>query len=188
MSIAWQEKVTEKRRRLLSLIPHHWILSDDIKPTDAQRCIISFIENSHTLTDDELTITTLPVTELIERIASGQYTAVEVCQAYCHRAAIAQQLVNCLTEINFEDAKKQAEKLDFYYRQHRRTIGPLHGLPVSLKDQFRVKGLESSIGYVSRLEKYDEEESTMTECLRDAGNFLRLEAVQFPGEKVKQPK
>lgn len=27
-------------------------------------------------------------------------------------------------------------------------MGPLHGLPVSLKDQFHVKGVETTMGYV----------------------------------------
>jgi hypothetical protein len=38
--------------------------------------------------------------------------------------------------------------LDEYYVKHGKPIGPLHGLPVSLKDQFHVKGVETTMGYV----------------------------------------
>lgn len=43
--------------------------------------------------------------------------------------------VNCLHEIFFDDAISEAQKLDDYFAEHRKPIGPLHGLPVSLKDQ-----------------------------------------------------
>lgn len=33
----------------------------------------------------------------------------------------------------------QAKELDAYYERNGKTVGPLHGLPISLKDQFRVK-------------------------------------------------
>jgi len=29
-------------------------------------------------------------------------------------------------------------------------IGPLHGVPMSLKDQFDIEGLDSTLGYVGR--------------------------------------
>jgi hypothetical protein len=33
----------------------------------------------------------------------------------------------------------QAKELDAYYDTHKKPVGPLHGLPISLKDQLRVK-------------------------------------------------
>jgi len=55
--------------------------------------------------------------------------------------------VNCLHEV-FEAAIQDAKKLDDYFAEHKKPIGPLHGLPVSLKDQFHVKGVETTMGYV----------------------------------------
>lgn len=45
-------------------------------------------------------------------------------------------------------AIEDAKKLDAYYAEHGSPIGPLHGLPVSLKDQFHVRGVETHMGYV----------------------------------------
>lgn len=56
--------------------------------------------------------------------------------------------VNCLHEIFFEAAIEHAKVLDIYYAENKKPIGPLHGLPVSLKDQFHVKGVETTMGYV----------------------------------------
>ena len=41
-----------------------------------------------------------------------------------------------------------AKELDEYFAEHKRTKGPLHGIPVSLKDQFHVKNVETTMGYV----------------------------------------
>jgi amidase len=38
--------------------------------------------------------------------------------------------------------------LDAYLAEHKTTIGPLHGLPVSLKDQFHIKDVETHMGYI----------------------------------------
>ena len=37
--------------------------------------------------------------------------------------------------------------------EKKKPIGPLHGLPVSVKDSFCIEGLQSTVGYVSFLEK-----------------------------------
>lgn len=53
---------------------------------------------------------------------------------------------NCLTEIFIERALQRAREVDDYFKTHGTVIGPLHGLPISLKDQFCLKGLETIMG------------------------------------------
>jgi len=40
--------------------------------------------------------------------------------------------------------------LDGFYARTGRLLGPLHRMPISLKDQFHVKGHDSTLGYVGR--------------------------------------
>lgn len=47
--------------------------------------------------------------------------------------------VNCALEFFPEKALARAKELDDYYEKNKTTVGPLHGLPISLKDQFRIK-------------------------------------------------
>lgn len=56
--------------------------------------------------------------------------------------------MNCLHEIFFEEAIEDAKRLDAFFEENGKPVGPLHGLPVSLKDQFHVKGVETTMGYV----------------------------------------
>lgn len=55
---------------------------------------------------------------------------------------------NCLHEIFFDQAIELAESLDTHLVDNKTVVGPLHGLPVSLKDQFHVKGVDTTMGYV----------------------------------------
>lgn len=36
-------------------------------------------------------------------------------------------------------ALAQAKEYDDYLEKHKKPVGPLHGLPISLKDQLRIK-------------------------------------------------
>ena len=55
----------------------------------------------------------------------------------------------------FDQALLRARELDEYFREHQKTTGPLHGLPVSLKDQFHVKGVDTTMGYVGWIGTYE---------------------------------
>lgn len=66
--------------------------------------------------------------------------------AFCKRAAVAQQLTGCCTEMFFELALERARMLDRRFVEKGGPIGPLHGFPVSFKDNFDVEGVDSTIG------------------------------------------
>lgn len=76
---------------------------------------------------------------------------------------------NCLTEILFDRALQRSRELDEYFRQERKPIGPLHGLPVSLKDQFDIKGVDSTIGYVGKAYSPATEDATLVTILTELG-------------------
>ena len=68
-------------------------------------------------------------------------------------------------------AEQQAKVLDEYLLRTGQTVGPLHGLPVSLKDRFNIEGLESACGYVSWLgeRKGADSEGVLVKRLRRMG-------------------
>ncbi|KAL9627242.1 MAG: hypothetical protein Q9204_006710 [Flavoplaca sp. TL-2023a] len=55
----------------------------------------------------------------------------------------------------FDFAFQTAKDLDDYYSKNGLVKGPLHGLPISLKDQFHVKGYDTTMGYVGWIGTYE---------------------------------
>ncbi|GES63555.1 general amidase GmdA [Aspergillus terreus] len=146
-AIPWKEAAAAKRQSILDAIPPKWRIKEPIPPPRELRDVTGpYIQQF--LTPREIEITETDAVGIAEKTTSGQWTALEVTEAFCHRAALAHQLVSCLHEIFFDAAIEDAKRLDAYYAEHKKPIGPLHGLPVSLKDQFHVKGVETTMGYV----------------------------------------
>ncbi|CRG85245.1 amidase [Talaromyces islandicus] len=164
----WETLAADKRARLEKTIPAEWKIPS-VPESDSS--YLDIPATSGVLSETELQITGSSATELVAKLASGELKSVDVTLAFCKRAAIAHQLVNCALEFFPEKALAQARELDAYFEKHKKPIGPLHGLPISLKDQFRIRGLETSMGYISWLNKYEteESESVMITLLRKAG-------------------
>jgi amidase len=53
---------------------------------------------------------------------------------------------NCLTEILFPEALARAQFLDDHLEKTGKTVGPLHGLPISMKDCFIIPPHPASLG------------------------------------------
>ncbi|KAI9779264.1 MAG: hypothetical protein M1839_007516 [Geoglossum umbratile] len=154
---AWQAVAKAKVADTGSKIPREWILGcEDLENAKKQRQLSGpFIESF--LEKAELEIIRNDSVPLVEKIKSGQYTALQVARAYCKTTAIAYQINNCLHEIMFDQALKRARELDEYFSKHKATKGPLHGLPISLKDQFHVKDTDTTMGYVGWIGTYEGE-------------------------------
>ncbi|KAF8306772.1 amidase [Clavulina sp. PMI_390] len=120
----------------------------------------------------ELEITGTPAEMIVKKLAEGVWTSEAVTIAFCKRASIAQQLVNCLTEICFDNAIAKAKELDTMFKATGKLAGPLHGLPVSIKDNFKMKGLDSTVGFISWVNEPATEESVLITMLRNSGAVL----------------
>ena len=179
MSTDWKAVAKQKADSVNALIPSEWRL-DKVPSAQEQRDVTGpYIQQF--LSQQEIRITETDATGIVAHTTTGQWKAVDVAKAFCHRAAIAHQLVNCLHEIFFDQAIKSAEALDAYYAKHKKPMGPLHGLPVSLKDQFHVEGVETHMGYVGWIGTFEGKkgtgkekvfESEMVKELRELGAVL----------------
>ncbi|EPQ57091.1 amidase [Gloeophyllum trabeum ATCC 11539] len=180
---AWKALVAEKRARQQASIPSDWFSLIEPHIPSADTLDVSGIPDQCTelLSEREREITnTLDVQVLLAKLASGTWSSVEVTTAFYKRAIIAQNLTNCLTEIFVEQALARAAEVDEYLKKTGKPMGPLHGLPVSLKDQICIKGLETTMGYVSWIGKYAERDAALVEILYKCG------AVPFVRTNVPQ--
>ena len=166
--MGWEEKAAKYKAQVEASFPKIWLLSEEEKKQYAQRPIDFPIAKGY-FKQSEIEITQLNATELVAKLAAGQLKAVDVVSAFSHRAVLAHQLTNCLIDFFYEDAVQHAKFLDDYYEMNKKPIGPLHGLPISLKDQFKIKGRVTSMGYVSWLDDVSADDSALTTVLRSAG-------------------
>lgn len=145
---SWEARAAVKRAATLDKIPSEWRLSsEDLEHAHSQRDITgSFIERF--LDEETASITSLKTVEILKAVSEQELTTMKVVRAFCQRAAVAHQINNCLHEILFDQAFGRARYLDDYFTKHGKALGPLHGLPISLKDQFHVKGVDTTMGYV----------------------------------------
>ncbi|KAF8421819.1 amidase signature domain-containing protein [Tirmania nivea] len=151
----WQDRAQAKVKSTMSKIPPEWRLSKEQLDTakTTRKLTGTFFQSF--LNPRELEITKYPSVILVERIRTKRFCALEVASAYSKAAAVAHQINNCLHEIMFDQALARARELDEYQHEHNKTIGPLHGLPVSLKDQFHVKGTDTTMGYIGWIDTYE---------------------------------
>jgi amidase len=89
---SWEEKARAKRESLESLIPHAWRMRDQIPSVDEQQDVTSVPRRY--LTEREIQITESDAETIVKNTRTGQWKAEEVTRAFCHRAAIAHQLVS----------------------------------------------------------------------------------------------
>ncbi|KAL4810296.1 amidase signature domain-containing protein [Aspergillus unguis] len=173
----WQAIAAERRAALDLLIPNEWKLSEEFKnslPADGRLLRTDPVRKSGLLSEAELDITeNYSAGQLLQRLAWGHVSSVDVTRAFCKRAAIAQQLTSCLTEHFFAQALERAQFLDEYLKREGKVVGPLHGLPISIKDSFCVKGVHTTVGYVSFLKDgVRDKNSALVDLLLDLGAVL----------------
>jgi amidase len=58
-------------------------------------------------------------------------------------------------DINVNAALSRARELDRYWEEHKKPIGPLYVLSFTMKDQFHIEGLETPIGYVGCIRRFE---------------------------------
>lgn len=91
---AWEEKAAVKRAVTVAKIPEEWRLTEEqINDAKAQRQLAGAYFQGF-LTDEERKITGEESTEIVSKIKSKEYSALQVAKAYCKAAAVAHQMVS----------------------------------------------------------------------------------------------
>ncbi|KAJ5604365.1 Amidase [Penicillium lagena] len=170
---SWTEIVKQKQAEVATQIPPAWRLSaeyTDISPTKSTN-VLDVPRQCGLLSPKQMEITEkYDATALLEKIHHQELSAYEVTEAFCIRAAIAQQVTHCLTEMFFNRALEHAKHLDEEMQRTGNPIGPLHGLPISFKDCFNIEGIPSSIGFTSFIKNGPmQSNSAMVQILQKLG-------------------
>ena len=168
---SWQDirdqKLKERDEKLKPFSP-----KTELPSIDDLNDVSDYIDKSDVLSNDEKVITNYSITELIERYRNGTLNVEEVTRAYCCRLAVANELVNCITEVRFNEALEEAKEEDRFFKRTGKLVGPLHGVIVTLKDNIRVSGLATSMGFIGLSENIEAEDSPMAKLIKDLGGII----------------
>ncbi|KAJ7881391.1 amidase signature domain-containing protein [Mycena leptocephala] len=108
------------------------------------------------------------------------WTASQVLEAFIAQSLVAHSATNCITEVLFDHARERAKELDIGFKKTNRLKGPLHGVPISVKDQYNVEGFDTTIGFTACINKPAQFTADFVQTMIDAG------AVPFVKTNVPQ--
>ena len=122
-------------------------------------------------------------------LRTGKLTAAELVEANLTRAERTEPLLHAYVKLTGDAARATAERLDDAARGGV-YAGPLHGIPLGIKDIFDVAGLPTKCNSKSRARvKAATEDSTSVEMLRRAGGIVIGKTVtqEFAAGVVSHP-
>lgn len=111
------------------------------------------------------------MTDLAKLIQRRELTCYEVVLAHLEHIEKVNPKINAVFQVNADRALKQARKSD--NALDRKMIhGPLHGVPVTIKDSLDTKGIISTWGTKGRQYFIPKKDATVVERLRKAGAII----------------
>ena len=113
------------------------------------------------------------VAQIHRAYASGSLTARQLVQLYLDRIDAYDQKgprINSIVTLSAA-ALQEADRLDAAYKASG-FVGPLHGIPVMLKDQIDVAGMPTTLGSVLFRDYYPDKDAFVTTKLKEAGAIV----------------
>ncbi|AKN68688.1 amidase [Streptomyces sp. PBH53] len=92
-------------------------------------------------------------------------------QVLAHHAKVNPD-VNAVATLDVDGARAAAEKADQYLARTGRTLGPLHGLPMTVKDALETAGLRTTCGSPSLTDHIPAADADVVALLRKAGAVI----------------
>jgi Asp-tRNA(Asn)/Glu-tRNA(Gln) amidotransferase A subunit family amidase len=87
----------------------------------------------------------MPATEMVEAIKKQDVACIEVVDEILQRIEKINPKINAYCTVLTDEAHKAAKEADKAVKQGKR-LGPLHGVPVSIKDLIFTKGIRTTFG------------------------------------------
>lgn len=118
----------------------------------------------------ELDLTWAPAWQIRDAVVSGSVTALAVTNHFLERINALDSQINAFSYIDGDRARAQASSLDAALRNGE-PAGPLHGVPISVKDHIAVKGAPH-FNFVSRKLESAQWDDVLVERLKMAGAVI----------------
>ena len=116
-------------------------------------------------------LTSFSATTLARFIRTNLVSSVAVVDAHMARLEAVNPKLNAVVQLRAEAARQQARAADEAVSRGER-VGPLHGVPITIKDSLDAAGLVSTWGTMGRADFTPEHDATVVARLRAAGAII----------------
>jgi fatty acid amide hydrolase len=106
--------------------------------------------------------------ELAEMIKDRKLTSTEITEAFIRRIEEVDPRLNAIVVPLFDEARTQAAEADRAVAEGR-DLKPLNGVPVTIKEQYNIKGTPTTLGLENLADNVYDWEGLLVKKLRDAG-------------------
>ena len=110
------------------------------------------------------------IPEMQQAMADGRVTSRQIVEQYLQRIALYEDRFNAVMTVNAK-ALEEADRLDAE-RRGGKVRGPLHGIPIALKDNILTTGIRTTGGAIAFEDLMPPYDATLTTLLRDAGAVI----------------
>ena len=131
----------------------------------------------------------LSVAELGRLLQSRELSPVEATEAYLERIERVDPTINSYITVTRDEARQAAREAEQAIASGN-YLGPLHGVPVAVKDQFNTKGIRTTAGSTILWDNVPDEDAEVVAKLKQAGAVLlgKLNLSEFAlGESFHHP-
>ena len=116
-------------------------------------------------------IISLSANELVEKLKSGEVSCVEACKAYIDRVNKFEKDVKAWAYIDKKTIIEKAIEKD-EYRKSGKPLGPLHGLPIGVKDIIGTEDMPTECGTVLRKGMPESSDAEVVNLLKISGAII----------------
>ncbi|MBT7918245.1 MAG: amidase, partial [Planctomycetaceae bacterium] len=109
--------------------------------------------------------------EIAAQVQRGEYSAASCVEQTISRIEQFNGDLNAMVIDCFDQARLDAKRLDALQAEGK-TAGPLHGVPISIKECFFVAGTDCTIGLDLFVGKPSTEDGSLVRRLREAGAIV----------------
>jgi Asp-tRNA(Asn)/Glu-tRNA(Gln) amidotransferase A subunit family amidase len=116
-------------------------------------------------------LTFLSAVAMAEQIRNKELSPIELVEAHLSRIEKLNPQLNAFVQVDAEGAIRQARAAEAAV-VHREKLGPLHGVPVSIKSSMEVAGMRSEAGSKLRAGFVAARDAPLVSRLRNAGAII----------------
>ena len=116
-------------------------------------------------------IVSLTANELVGKLKSGEISCVEVCKAFIERVDKFEKEVKAWAYIDKKNILEKAKEKD-EHRKSGKPLGPLHGLPIGVKDIIGTEDMPTECGTVLRKGTPESSDAEVVNLLKISGAII----------------